>query len=154
MTATVSGVRRVHNPHQGFLELRHARRAYNGKYGGLPLWPHGDDRKALRPGIYCSVSSAGTTVVQTTHHPPRLAGSMTVKTLRTSVVRADGARVKPVVKSLSKSSATKTQRLRAARVKTVLGETAEQKPQPKSSRGLRTLTAARVMKLKQQKRTQ
>jgi hypothetical protein len=79
---------------------------------------------------------------------------MTVNHARTPVVRADGARVRPVVKTLSKASATKTQRLRAARVGNVLGEVAQPKPQQKQAKRPRTLTAARSMKLKQQKRAQ
>lgn len=73
---------------------------------------------------------------------------MTARNARTVVIRADGSRVQPTVKTLPNASATKAQRRRAARVKKILGEpvtaTTKQPVKP------RTLTAVQIKRLKQQ----
>lgn len=76
---------------------------------------------------------------------------MTVTHVRAGVVRADGTRVQPIVKSLAGTSATKTQLRRAARLTKVLGET--EKPAPKKVVRQRKLNSARAARLQQQKRS-
>ena len=68
-----------------------------------------------------------------------------------SIVRADGSRVQPTVRSLAGASATKAQRRRADRLSKVIG--AGEPASVKKVTRKRTLSAARSQRLMQQKRS-
>lgn len=69
---------------------------------------------------------------------------------RASVVRADGRLIQSTVRSVSRTSATKTERLRAARVKKNISQSTTS--HQKRSATSRSAAMVRVTKLKQHKR--
>lgn len=108
-------------------------------------------RNSLPPGIFCFPPVAPTKVGRSSLLPDsKRALFMTSIRSRASVVRADGRLVQPTVRSVSRTSATKTERLRAARVEKTIGQATTS--HQKRAAAPRAAAAVRVTKLKQQKR--